>query len=97
MAARPQFEVVEDESPDSRTPPSDASRTEQIGISALALGLGALSKRALSALADLFFLSTVGSAFFLWYLTLEPTVNQIVSLTIYALFVLAANWLVRRK
>jgi hypothetical protein len=54
-------------------------------------------QRALVALAACFTLLTVGSAFWLWYLTPEPTDRQIVSLTIYACFVLAINVIVRRK
>ena len=47
--------------------------------------------------AALFAVPAVGSAFLLWYLTPKPDVYQIVSLTIYALFVLAAAWLVRTR
>lgn len=104
--AEPQrrFEVVdEDDSlPDfsqvASTPSKQGSDiATDVGIKTLAIGLGALSKRAIAAIADLFFLATVGSAFWLWYLTPQPNEKQIVSLTIYAAFVLAANWLARRK
>ena len=56
-----------------------------------------MSKRALAAMPALFAVPAVGSAFLLWYLTPKPDVYQIVSLTIYALFVLAAAWLVRTR
>lgn len=92
MAARPQFEVIEEADPVEPKPPLG----EWIGISALALGLATLSKRAIAAIGDLFFLVSVASAWYLWFLTPDPSSFQIVSLTIYALFVLAANWLVRR-
>ena len=65
------------------------------GITMLIMGLGALSKRALASLPALFAVPAVGSAFWLWYLTPKPDVFQIVSLTIYALFVLTACYLVK--
>lgn len=70
---------------------------EKLGLDALALGLSALSKRVLVAIADLFMLATVASAFWLWWMTPDPNPFQIVSLTIYGVFVLTANWIVRRK
>ena len=84
-----QFQVVEEY-------PDTPEKTDA-GTQALLLALKALSQRAIAAIADLFMLVTVGSAFWLWYLTPAPDVFQIVSLTIYALFVLAANWIVRRR
>lgn len=75
----------------------DEPEKPDIGTQALMLGLKALSQRAIAAIADLFLLATVGSAFILWYLTPKPDIYQIVSLTIYGLFVLAANWIARRK
>jgi len=89
MAEKRQFQVVE-ELPD-QPEPSDAA------TAALMLALKALSQKAIAAIADLFMLTTVGSAFWLWWSTPKPDVFQITSLTIYALFVLAANWIVRRK
>jgi hypothetical protein len=73
-----------------------AGHADQVGFEMLRLGLKALSQRALIAFASVFPLLTVGSAFWLWYLTPKPDIYQIVSLTIYALFVLTANYLVRR-
>ena len=70
---------------------------DRAGMQMFMLGLKALSARALAAIADLFMLATVGSAFWLWLLTPKPDVYQITSLTLYGLFVLAANWIVRRK
>lgn len=92
MAELHKFEVVEEA--DLPSPPQAG---EGAGFSMLVLGLKTLSQRALAAVADLFFLSSVFSAWVLWYLTPEPSVHQIVNLSIYAAFVLAANWLVRRK
>lgn len=92
MAEARKFELV-GEIPDE----ARASPGENIATQALILGLKALSQRAIAAIADLFMLATVGSAFVLWYLTPKPDINQIVSLSIYGAFVLAANWIVRRR
>jgi len=63
----------------------------------LGMALAALSQRALIALSACFTLLTVGSAFWLWMSIRDPNPQQIISLTIYAGFVLAANLIVRRK
>ena len=68
-----------------------------VHIAMLTLALKALSQRALVALADLFTLLTVGSAFWLWASIPAPNDRQIIALSIYACFVLAANYIVRRK
>lgn len=91
MAAR-KFELVEDET----DRPSAPTRAEAAGLNLIMMGLGALSQRAIAAVKDLFTLLSVGSAFWLWWSIPQPDVLQIVSLTIYALFVLSANWIVRR-
>lgn len=87
--ASPKFELVEDEP--EQTPDKAAA------IGALLLGLKVLSQRTLAAIADLFTLLTLGSAFWLWNAIRDPDVYQIVSLTIYGIFILTANWIVRRK
>ncbi len=92
MATERKFEVV-GEIPDPAPEPAGSS----LGTEMLVLGLKTLSQRAVAAIADLFMLTTVGSAFVLWYLTPRPDTYQIVSLSIYGAFVLAANWIVRRK
>ena len=85
---RAAFEVVEDDMP-------VAAPKRDTGL--LLLALKTLSQRALAAIADLFTLATVGSAFWLFFAIKDvPTVFQIVLAAIYALFVLAANWIVRR-
>ena len=104
-ASRP-FELVADqvETPRVAPPAPQAAPAQQkasplngVAITMMQMALVALGQRALVALAACFTLLTVGSAFWLWYLTPEPTDRQIVSLTIYALFVLAINVIVRRK
>ena len=88
------WEVVEEDPvPASPAPPE----RERIDVNLLALGLKTVSQRFVAALVNLFTLVTMTGAWFLWYRIPDPNVYQIVSLTIFAAFVLAANWLVRRK
>ena len=93
MAEPRQFQVVSEISDE----PAASPLAERAATQALMLGLKALSQRAIAAIADLFMLATVGSAFWLWSVTPSPNVFQIVSLTIYALFILAANFIARRR
>jgi hypothetical protein len=88
MAER-RFEVVEESEPEAQETP--------LAVSGVMLALKALSQRALIAAASLFTLITVFGAWWLWWLTPDPNANQIISLSIYALFVLAANWIIRRR
>jgi hypothetical protein len=87
--ASPRFEVIEEPDQAPEQPP------KEFGL--LVLALKALSQRAMVALANSFTFLTMLGAWYLWYLTPDPSPTQIVSLTIFALFVLAANWLVRRR
>src|SRR5258707_1942739 len=97
MMARQQFEVVPDDEPTPERYAHDYEQREPAGVGIMLLALKALSQRALTAITDLFTLITVFGAWWLWYKIPDPTPNQIVSLSIFAAFVLAANWLVRRK
>lgn len=92
----PGFEVIEGGEQPARTSPAPPV-DNGVAIAMLTIGLKALSQRALTAATDLFTLLTVSAAFYLWYLTPTPNDRQIISLTIYGLFTLAANWIVRRK
>lgn len=87
--AQSKFEIVEE--------PDPAPVGGGQGAALLFVALKALSQRALIAIDNLFCLLTVGAVFWLWYSIPDPNSNQIVSLAIFAGFVLAANWLVRRK
>ncbi len=69
----------------------------KIATDAIALALTALSQRAVTGLAALFTLLTVASAFVLWYVTPDPNVFQLIKLAFYGVFVLGANWIVRRR
>lgn len=94
MAERnPGFEVIEG----GEAPKKNAAQDNAVAIAMLQIGLKALGQRALTAVTDLFTLITVSGAFYLWMVTPHPDVFQIVSLSIYAVFTLAANWIVRGK
>jgi hypothetical protein len=60
------------------------------------LSLAALSKRAVVALADLFCLLTVGSAWYLWHSIPDPNTYQLIELAMYAVFVTGVNVIIRR-
>lgn len=89
----PGFEVVGGTEAEPKPVPADNG----VAIAMLTIGLKALSQRALTAATDLFSLLTIASAFFLWWSIPVPNDRQIISLTIYALLILAINWIVRRK
>ena len=76
--------------------PALARAANAAAVSALAFGLKALSQRALAGTKALFTLLSAGSAFMLWYNIPDPKPTQIIALSLYALFVLAANVIVRR-
>ena len=105
MAVVRQFEVVEEpESPPPmplpapQVPPQKrADPEDSAAAGVIMLALKALSQRALVAIESMFTLITVFSAFVLWYKIPTPNEHQIVALALYAVFVLAANWIVRRK
>jgi hypothetical protein len=86
------WEVVNE--PDEVEPVS-APPPRELGL--LLLALKALSQRAITAVTNLFTIITMTGTWWLWYKTPDPNPTQIVSLSIFAAFVLAANWLVRRK
>lgn len=92
MAERnPGFEVIGGTEAEPR-PPED----NKVAIAMIMLGIKALSQRALTAATDLFTLITVSGAFYLWMVTPKPDAYQITSLSIYAVFTLAANYIVRK-
>ena len=96
MAFQAVAERDEDETVVSHPSRRPAAEEASAALQLLMTSLGALSKRTVIALAQLFTLATVGSAFWLWCATPEPTVLQLVSLGMYSAFVLAINFIVRR-
>lgn len=89
----PGFEIVGGTEAEPKPPAPDNG----VVIAMLTIGLKALSQRAMTAVTDLFALITTGLAWYLWFLTPSPTYQQIVHNSVFAAFVLAANYLVRRK
>lgn len=95
MADRnPGFEVVVDNDAPRQPAQPDPNA---VAIKLIQIGITTLSQRALVALMDCFTLITVASAFWLWSSIPQPNDRQIIALSIYAVFVLAANWIVRTK
>lgn len=98
MAER-KFQIVEDETPEPETvsrPHRAQPVVDKLATEGLLLALNGLSKRAIAAVRDIFTLLSVGSAFWLWFSIPNPSVTQIVALSIYAVFILAANVIVRK-
>ena len=91
MAPRQGFQVVDDEIEPAKLPENAAA------IAMLTLALKALSQRAVAAATTWFTLLTVSGAWYLWWSIPDPSPTQIISLSIFAVFILAANWLIRRK
>ena len=91
MAEVRRFQAVE--IPDD--PPED-SKAVAAAASAIGLALKALSQRAIAATRDVFTLLSVGSGFWLWFNIPDPKPTQIIALSLYALFILSANVIVRR-
>lgn len=94
---RPGFklEAVPDE--DERIAPAE-SRSDGFATDALFLALKALSQRALVALAALFASFTVALVFWLALtISANPSVYQISTLAIFAVFAIGINIIVRRR
>lgn len=77
--------------------PQRVDRASQAAIATLLLALKTLSQKALLAFIQLFTLLTVGSAFWLWMTIPQPDTHQLISLGMYAVFVLVTNWIVLRR
>ena len=90
MAER-KFEVVQDDAPPER--PNRAANTA--AVQTLLLAIKVMSQRAFVALLDSFALIVVALVFWVWMQTPDPNPYQIVSLTLFALFGLAAIAFVR--
>lgn len=91
MAARPNFEVVPDDN-DDPVEPQQVAKDNSVAADLLLLAVKALSARALVALSSMFSLALAGSLFYLcWAALPQPSVYQIVLLTIYAVFVLVLH------
>lgn len=91
MAAKVDFEVVAD-----NERPSAPRQQLPTGAGLLMLALKALSQRTIVALANLFTLATVGSAFWLFLSIDRPDTHQLVQMAMYVVFILGINFIVRR-
>lgn len=79
--------------------PTQVENEPEAGISLkiLLTALTALSQRFIVALSRLFTLTTIASAFVLWFNVLpSPTIPQLVGLGLYAVFIVAMHLVVRR-
>ena len=94
--AAPKWEVIEGDA-ESPPNPAPAAVDHSLAIQMLTMGLKALSARAVIAFSALFTLITVGSAFWLCLSIPDPSTPQLVEIGGYFLFVLAANYLVKRQ
>ncbi len=75
----------------------EAPKGTQFASDILLLALKALSQRALTAIASLFTLLTVISAFWLaLQVAVNPTIYQLIVLGLYLVFIGAINLIVRR-
>lgn len=91
-----------EEVPDNVVPlPSQPDMGQKAMLAGIMLGLKALSQGAAIALGNIanqcFALVTVSMVFWVWTTVPDPNQYQIVSLTLFGLFILAANVIVRRK
>lgn len=94
--AESRLQVVGEE-PDNLFPTAPPPRGTKIATDLITLAISTLSQRTVIALSNLFTLGTVGSAFVLFYVTPDPTPYQLIKLAMYGVFVLGANWIVRRR
>lgn len=94
--ARPNFEVVEDDPPPSNQPQQEP---DSKAVDFLLLLLKPLSQKTVIALGSCFSLLTVLSVFWLALTILphDPTTQQLAGLSGYAFFVVAINFIVRRR
>ena len=84
--------------PEPEAPPPRHQGEMNALMSMLMMSLKALSQRAVVALGNLFMAATAASAWWLWYVTMpNPTVPQLVGLSLYAAFILALNYMLRRR
>lgn len=87
----PGFEIV------GGTETEQPAQATGVQVAMLRIALTALSQRAAIAVMDAFTLITCAGAWWLWYLTPSPNTFQIIHNSIFAVFVLATNWIVRGR
>lgn len=82
---------------ESEAPPQQ-TQTASALTSLLFVSLRALSQRAIIALGNLFMAASAASAWWLFYVTLpDPSPQKLIGLALYGGFILALNFMLRRK
>lgn len=81
--------------PQPKPPAREPTQQEHAAaIAMIRIALSALWQRFIVALAELFTIASVGSAFVLWLLIPDPNTKQLVALGMYGAFVAIMNLLV---
>jgi hypothetical protein len=86
--------------PPPATAPQPTDQQQAVAIQMIRIALSAIWQQFIIAVAHIFTLASAGSCFVLWLLTPDPNSKQLVSMGMYATFILVANVLVlwsRRK
>lgn len=93
-----QFRALPDEPPAALPPPQpQPQQANAVATRALLLALGALSQRFVIAVSNLFTLALAASAFYLWLsIFADPTVMQLIGLSLYGVFVFGIE-IIRRR
>lgn len=90
-----------EEVPDNVVPLAQPSFADKAMLTGVMMGLKALSQGAAIALGNiashLFALITVSMVFWVWTTVPDPNPQQIASLTLFGVFILTANVIVRRR
>ena len=89
----PLFRVV---SAEPEAPPAPSQQEQAVATKMIYMALAALGQRFVVALASCFTALTVAAAFTLWLLIPDPNTKQLISMGMFAFFVLAINIIVRR-
>ena len=80
------------------SPAAPRPNVDSASIGMLLAGLRALSQRTIIAIGNLFVLAAASSAFWLWLTTMpDPSIHQLVGLTLYGVLMLALCHLVLRR
>lgn len=97
---RPFAVVNETEAPQPQLSPADAAKAKaehEQAMKVLQFSIATISKRFVTGLSNLFTAGALLSAWLLWRAILPaPTVTQLVGVGLYAVFLLAIEWIRRR-
>lgn len=85
------FKVVSEE---PEVPTQQAAQQQAVAITMIQIALSAIWKQAIIAIANLFTLLSVASAFVLWLMIPDPNTHQLIAMGMFAVFILTANLLV---